>query len=123
MPDMVLNRSHTLRSLAGRIINFEKNTPTWVPPECVPEALAIGAEGVTEKLDILKDETPVENVQSLEERKEKVFSAFKVMSTREVRGDFTGQGVPNIKVIAGLAGFEIAGKERDDLWREFKGIE
>ena len=121
MSYMVLNREYTLMSLAGRAINFHKNKPVWVPPECEKEALRIGAEGVDEKMDILD---PAENAPAPEltndERKALVKEAFIDMLSENKREDFTAQGVPATPALATVLGFAVTAKERDDAWVEFQ---
>jgi hypothetical protein len=120
MPLMTLNRDYALASLAGRSINFEKNKPVWVPPEVVKEALQIGAQGVEEQLDILDPAKPPKEELNAEEREQSIFNVFTKLVERNGRGDFTASGVPNTKVMESLLGFEVAAKERDRLWDEFK---
>lgn len=43
MPEMILPFDHTLRSLSGRSIEFKAGEPTYVVPNAVAEAEAIGA--------------------------------------------------------------------------------
>ena len=123
MPYMTLHRNFTLPSLCGRILDFAKNKPTWVPPEAVKEALAIGAEQIDDgdvKETVLGAEEGPALIMTPEERTAKLYAAYDLMNSRETRGDFTGQGVPNTKVLAGLCGFEILGKERDESYQEYK---
>lgn len=120
MPEYVLNRTHALASIHGRVINFEKNVPVWVPPECEKEALQIGAEPVDGPKDILPPEKEEAPVLSGEERKAKIFDAFKLLESRHERGDFTAQGVPANKALDRILGFNIENKERDAMWREYK---
>lgn len=120
MPLMTLNRSFTLSSLAGRVINFDKNTPVWVPPEVVKEALLIGAQGVDEQIDILDPEQPEKTELTAEQREQSIFGVFAKLVERDARGDFTASGVPNTKIMESLLGFEVAAKERDRLWADFK---
>lgn len=120
MPNMTLNRKFTLSSLAGRVINFEKNKPIWVPPEVVKEALMIGAQGTDEQLDILDEEKQNKPELDASERESKINDVFQKLIGRDERGDFTASGVPNTKIMAALLGFEVDAKERDRLWTDFK---
>lgn len=120
MSNMVLNREFTLMSLAGRAINFHKNEPVWVPPECVGEALAIGAQGVDEQLNILApaELPPVE--LTLDERKALIKEAFIDVIAQNKREAFTAQGVPSAPAISELLGFDVPSKERDIAWTEYQ---
>lgn len=120
MPEYVLNRKYALRSLNGHIISFEKGVPVWVPPEVEKEALHIGAVPVDGPKDILDPEEELAPVMSAGERKDKIFAAFKALEARNERGDFTGQGLPNLTVLEKTVGFEIHSKERDTLWAEHR---
>lgn len=120
MPEYVLNRTYALRSLAGRVINFEKGVPAWVPPECEKEALQIGATPVDGPKDILDPEAAPVVELTPDERRAKIFAAFKLLEARNERGDFTAQGVPNTKVLNALVGFEVLTKERDAEWVTYK---
>ena len=43
MPEMTLPFDYTLRSLSGRSVEFKAGVPTYVIPEIVAEAVALGA--------------------------------------------------------------------------------
>lgn len=125
MPYMSLHRNYTLVSLAGRVITFTKNDATWVPPEVVKEALAIGAENIDEngQKNILEDESKVVIPLTAEEREAKINEAFAIISGRDQRGDFTGQGAPNLKVMSSLTGIELSRADVDPLWETFKNAQ
>ncbi len=127
MPDFVLNRNFTLRTLAGRIVNFEKGVPTFVPPMIVKDALTIGAEPCDGKMNILEEEAaPPPAVPVGEEREQQVFLAFDLISERNERGNFTAQGVPTVDAVEHITGFKITKKEQQSYWqayREAKGAE
>lgn len=123
MAMFVLNRNHTLVSLAGRVVSFKVGQPVWVPPEVEKEALLIGAQPTEGTMDILDPDPEAEPEMSAEDRLVAINNAYGLMKGRDVRGDFTAQGVPNIKVLASLTGFEVTSKERDDTWQAFKEAE
>lgn len=116
MPDMILNRNFDLRSIHGRIVNFVKGQPVWVPPECVKEALGIGAEGVDQKLEILDPELIPPPELSAQERIDLMLEAFPDLEAANTRESFTAQGIPTVTAIATLTGFQPTSKERDDAW-------
>lgn len=124
MPQFTLHRNHILRTTKGHAIHFKKGEPTNVPPVCVEDAVAIGAQPVDpEDIDVLGDEAPVEQALSPEERKAKVFEAFGIMKTRGERSDFGASGSPNVRPLQTLTGFEVSSKERDTLWLEYRELE
>lgn len=120
MPEYVLNRNHTHRSLHGHIIDFKKGQPTYVPPVCERDVVMFGAEPVSgEKIDVLDDLPENEVPLSSAEREQKLLQAFEVLEKRNARGDFTGQGRPHIKALLQLCGFECDARERDAAWTTY----
>jgi hypothetical protein len=126
MPEFVLNRTHTLRSLQGHIINFEKGKPTWVPPVCVKEALEIGADPVesVDKTNVLLGDDPNAKPKApeltAEERAAKIKDAFAQLERENNRADFAASGAPKPVAIARITGFTPENRERDEVWRAYK---
>lgn len=119
--EFVLNRNYALRSTTGHMLNFEKGVPTTVPPILYKEAIAIGAEPVDGKVDVLGPEEKPEVPLTPHERAEKMIAAFKRMEERNERGDFNAQGLPNTKVLEKLTGLnEISSQERNEVWQAFR---
>lgn len=118
MPFFSLHRNHILRTTKGHTIEFKKGVPVWVPPMCVPDAVAIGAVS-DEEVDVLGEEAkPVVTIPP-EERKVKLFEAFDSLLNRNERGDFTASGLPHVKKLEALVGFEVSNRERDTVWQEY----
>lgn len=118
MPYFTLHRTHVLRTTKGHSIGFVKGERTWVPPVCVPDAVAIGAVPEEEGVDVIGEEK-VQIDLSPEERKAKLFAAFKTLLDRNTRGDFGANGLPTTRRLEELVGFEVTNKERDATWLEF----
>lgn len=116
MPNFVLNRNHTLRTLVGHIIDFKKGAPTYVPPACVKDAVAIGAICPDGEVDVLDPEEVVVAPLSIEERQEKIVAAFKVLEERAQRGDFNAAGAPTKAAMVKVLDFETEKKEYEPLW-------
>ena len=124
MPLFTLHRNFILRTTKGHTIGFKQGVPTHVPPICIEDAVGIGAIPVNaQDGDILGVEAEPQPSLSPIERKEKVFTAFGIMKTRNERGDFTASGVPNAKRLPALLGFELTSRERDTYWLEFRAKE
>lgn len=125
MPQFTLHRNYVLRTTKGHQIRFIKGKPTNVPPVCVPDAIAIGAQAVEgEKVkDVLGEEKKAAPSLTPEQRKAKVFEAFGIMKTRGERNDFTASGIPNAKRLPALTGFELTPQERDSYWQEYREAE
>ena len=120
MPEYVLNRTITHRSVHGHIINFVKGQPVWVPPILEREVTQFGAEPVSgDRVDLLDDLPVAEHEPAGEDRRKLLLSAYAQLEARNARGDFTGQGRPNQKALEKLVGFEIGVRERDEIWEEF----
>lgn len=118
MPFFTLHRNFALRTTKGFTVNFVKGQPTWVPPMCVPDAVAIGAVS-DETVDVLgEEEKPVVHL-SPEERTQKLYEAFETLLARNQRGDFTASGLPHNRKIEELVNFDITNKERDTAWLAF----
>jgi hypothetical protein len=121
MPDFVLNRNHTHRSTNGHVITFVKGQPTFVPPVCVKEVAAFGAEPTEgERPDLLDDLPPEVVPLTGAERDGAIARAFEILRGRNNRGDFTGQGRPNPRALRDLTGFEVETRERDTAWEKFQ---
>jgi len=121
MPEYVLNRNHTFRSLHGHIINFVKGEPVYVPPILERDVTQFGAEPVSgERIDLLDDLPAAAQAPVGEARRAAILAAYEAMEQRNTRGDFTGQGRPNTKALGAIVGFEVDNRERDDLWEEYR---
>ena len=120
MPDFVLHRNYALRSMSGHMINFIKGEPTWVPPVCVKEAVAIGAQPLDGPVDVLEPETQVVVDPSGDERKQLIFAAFEDMEAKNEREDWTASGMPRDAALEKVLGFKVDTKERNALWLEYR---
>lgn len=121
MPLYVLNRKYLHRSLMGHTISFEKGQPTYVPPECEKEVVSFGAECVdAEAPDVLDPEKPVIRELSLGERKDELFAAFDLIAEKNDSKEFTAQGVPTVKAVERVTGFDVEKMEVVEAWGEWK---
>lgn len=119
MPLFTLHRNYVLRTTKGHSVGFVKDTPTWVPPECVPDAVAIGATAVNGNVDVLPEEERPAVHLTPDERQDRLFEAFKSLIARNERGDFTGSGLPNAKKLSSIVGFEVTNLERNAAWMAY----
>lgn len=123
MPTYVLGRTYTLAG-NGFVIDFKKGQPVHVPPEMEVEAMKIGAEPVDgKKPDMLPKEEVVKEAPEGADRNALMFAAFEEIVKGGVRGDFTGQGIPTVKSVEKIVGFDTTKQEIDTLYREFKQAE
>ena len=120
MPEYVLNRNHTHRSVHGHVINFQKGQPVYVPPILEREVTQFGAEPVDgERVDLLDDIKELPEAPVGADRRAILLAAFEQLEKRNARGDFTGQGRPHLGVLSKLVGFEVITRERDEVWEEY----
>lgn len=113
-----LNRNKTLVSTLGHAIEFKKGVATYVPRELWPEAQAIGATPENELPEEVKEPSREPIDPAL--RKEAIFAAFEALVLAAKRESFAATGSPHVKSLAMQMGFEIDGKERDRLWKEYQ---
>ena len=114
----LLNRNRTITSLMGHSIAFKKGELTYVPKEMYADAVAAGAIPENE---LEEDEKPVAKTElTADERKNAIFSAFAAIVEKNDRESFTGNGLPDAKVVSSLTGFTVSAAERATLWTEFK---
>lgn len=128
MPQMILHRDHTLHSLTGHMIAFEQDKETFVPKQCVKEALAIGARLVDgESIEkAVEEENKAPKLLFIEDPdvlRPMVKDALIEMKTRDKRGDFTAAGKPSLSVVASIAGLEkrcLSAAFIEEVWEEVK---
>lgn len=120
MPQFTMHRNFTLRTTKGHTIVFVKDKPVWVPPMCLQDALAVGAKPVDDlPFEVLPEETGPPPDLSPEQRQEKMHAAFNDILTRNVRTEFTASGMPHIRRINELVGFDVSNAERDVAWKAY----
>lgn len=120
MPNYILNRNYTHRSING-VVSFEKDKPSWVVPALEKEIIAIGGvreDGETP--DFLEAEKVKELPPSGEVRKDELYAAFGLLIERNTSNDFTGAGVPTVKAVEKIVSFDTDRTEITELWAEYK---
>lgn len=114
----VLHKDKIVTGTTGHTIEFKKGELTHVPKEMWLAVQAVGA--------IPEDELPEDFVEVKKEvtdpaeRKAALFAAFKTITDKNDRDDFTGSGTPKDKVVEAITGFKADSKERNEAWAEFK---
>jgi hypothetical protein len=111
-------RKMTVSSTSGRSQTFEKNVPTFAPPQMHAELIALG---IVPEDDIEEDEGPKGPAEPIipHEREAALFKVFEAMVLRGKREEFTGVGVPHLAPLASALGWSAA-KERDAAWTKFQ---
>jgi hypothetical protein len=122
MPWFTLHKNYVMGTASGHRIGFEKGKSVWVPPSCVANAVAIGAQPVeplAAEVDVIPPEKPEEKVLTEQQKQAQFFAAFEKLLLRSNRGDFTASGLPHLKQLETLLGFPVAQQERDDYWTKY----
>lgn len=114
----IMHRNRTVASPRGHTIEFKKGEPTYVPPECYEDVIAVGAIPEEE----LPEEPVAEGAEPTDpaERQKAIFDAFEKLVLRNGREDFAASGAPNGKALNNLLGFTVDSKERLTLWNKFQ---
>lgn len=116
--NFVLQRNRTVATLRGHVIEFKKGEPTYVPPDCYDEVIAIGA--VPEE-ELVEAEQPAGSEPTeLAARRSALFDAFDAIVLRNNSSDFTAGGVPGAKAVAAILGWTPDNKERTDAWNKYR---
>lgn len=103
------------------MIGFQKGKPTWVPPECVNDAVAIGAVRADgEGVDVLGPEEKPEEQLSQEDREALITAAIEEIVKRNDSAEFDGAGKPSMPALKALVKFSFDKKERDAIWQKYR---
>jgi hypothetical protein len=118
---MVLNRNYALRSPSSIYdVGFVKGVPVEVHKTLVNAAIAIGAEMADgSKYDPLPPDKVADSVPEGDDRKKQILATIEKMVLRNERNDFNGSGVPDLRRMQPLLGFDITREERDAAWKEY----
>lgn len=119
MPNFTLHRTFILRTNKGHSIKFVKDQPTWVPPICIEDVIAIGAVP-EENVDIIPEEELPPSDLPPDVRESKLYEAFDTLIARNERGDFTASNQPHCKKLQAIVGFAVTNNERDEVWRKYR---
>lgn len=118
--DYIAPRKMTVTSLSGRSVEFEKGVPRYCPPQMHAELISVGivpAEEIPEP----EDDGGVKEPTVSSEREAALFAAFRKITLRAKRNDFTGTGVPHSAVLVKELGWSaLDAKERDAAWQKFQ---
>lgn len=120
---MIMNRDFTVKFL-GHSIRFEANCEKWVPPPLHSEALKYGAVAVDQNEDLNLEKVPERpKVVTGEDRDEALQKAMVYLKSHNDRSDFGANGLPKVKAVASLVGFDVSGTERDIAWTKMMKAE
>ena len=118
MPMMKLHRRFRLATTKGHCVQFEPDTPVYVAPVIVADAVAIGAVAVDGEVDVVPREAPQPNTGPADatERETAIIAAMAKVVASNNRKAFTAGGVPTVASIEDLVGFEVSRSEVNAAW-------
>lgn len=116
----IMHRTRRISTTLGHVIHFEKGVPTYVPKAIQREVLNRGGVPADEATFVEEEEQRNEAPTDPEQRHEEIMDAMRLMTKRNARDDFGGNGAPAIKAINGLVGYTVTAAERDRAWLELQ---
>lgn len=121
MPQMTLSRNALMTTKTGHMITFTKNQPTFVPPPCVRDAIALGAEHSDGKEHDdfpapVRTQIPANPTDLLAA----IQTAIRVLVERNGREDFTAAGAPSSYAMRDVLGYKVAAQEIASEWQKYK---
>ncbi len=118
LPEFVLNRNHTHRSLTGKVIRFEKGEPRPVPFDLIQEVIGFGATRVNgDNGDgFTDDEKLVPGEPTGPERDALLIAAFEELIAKNDPNDFGANNRPKASAVKEVSGLNVDAKERDRIW-------
>ena len=123
MAMMTMKRDFTVKSL-GHSVRFKADHEQWVPSALHSEALKYGAVAVDQKEDLDLEKAPERpKVVTGEDRDEALQKAMVYLKFHNDGSDFGANGLPKVKAVASLVGFDVSGTERDVAWTKMMKAE
>lgn len=120
---MMMQRDFVIKAL-GHSIPFKTGEEQWVPPECHAEAMKYGAVPVDKDVDLELEPAPVRpKAVTGQDRDEALFDAVKYLKQTNEADNFGANGLPKVKAVASIVGFDVSGAERDGAWNKMMKAE
>lgn len=117
---LTLHRDYTLSTLFGHTITFKKDEPTHVPMAAYAAAIAVGAvpaDGGSADVILEDAKNPAAPGDPLE-RNRLLLAAIEELVEKNDRKDFTAAGLPSVKAVERVLGFDVDGREVAANWQE-----
>lgn len=121
MPFFTYPSDVVIETTTGHCVQFTAGVETFVPPAAVSAVVARGAQPVDPSAvnvpNILMGGT-VSNTGTTTspERLKALEKAIDALAATNNREDFSASGVPMVRAILRVAGFEPTARERDEAW-------
>ena len=120
MPKYTLHRTFTVATTKGHRIAFVKDVPINVPPQCVPDVLAIGAVAADgSNSDVIEEQVKPATQADPGKRESDILAAIQIICDRNERTDFMASGTPKEAAISRIVGYEVSKLERELSWRKY----
>ena len=120
MAYMIMQRDFVVKAF-GHSIGFTTGEERWVPPECHAEAMKYGAVPVNSEDDLNLEKAPERpKVVSGQDREEALLKACAYLKATNNTDDFGANGLPKVKAVASIVGFDVSGAERDGAWTKMR---
>ena len=117
---MIMQRDFVIKTL-GHSIPFKTGKEQWVPPECHGEAMKFGAVPVNADDDLQLEKAPERpKVITGADRDEALNDACKYLQQINNTDDFGANGLPKVKALKSIVGFDVSSAERDATWTKMK---
>ena len=117
--NFVLQRNYVLTTRNGRSIEFKKDVPTYVPPICIKEAVAIGAVPEDGSDTGILDEPVFPTAPAtFSEREEKINKVIDRLIQENDRENFTAAGMPKLTTLSERLGWRVEKKEVAAIWND-----
>jgi hypothetical protein len=105
----------------GHTIEFKAGVPTHVPKECWNAVREQGAVAEDQQaVDEANAKKPVKTENDPVEREKAILTAIEMMVESNKRGDFAASGLPNLKPLEAIVGFDVDVRERDAVWAKYQ---
>lgn len=105
-------KDQVVATVQGHSIEFKAHVPTYVVPQCW--------NAVQEKGCVPTEDLPESAVKSDElegkAREDAIIAAMRAMVLKNDRNSFTASGAPSAPAVSAAVGFNVNGKERDQMW-------
>lgn len=103
----------------GHSFSFKKGEPLEIPASAVQSCVT---QGATPAVDQIQSQSEAETFRQIAgpERDKAIMDLMKQMVARNKRGDFTGAGKPDARILTEELKFIVTAKERDELWDEVR---
>lgn len=122
MIEMISLRTFRLATTRGHVIHFQAKKPKFVPDEIAAEAMAAGCVPTKDADAPFIDDLSRSKVEFQGDiRRSVLLLAVDVLAKENDSKNFSGAGIPKIKVLSDRLGFDVTTSEVTAVWQEYMG--